>query len=267
LKRVKGEEKMKVRVLVIEGHNLLRQGLCSMISEMPNFEVIGQASNGKDGVYQAGTLHPDLILIDLCMPGMTGFEAIFQIKKRLPEVKTVILTDQDNDDYVHEALRIGANGYVLKNVSFDEFSLALKLIVRGSKYFCNQTSMHMLDAYIQNGDAPKAKTAWAKLSERERSIMKLVAEGYTNRAAGQFLYISCKTVEKHRASLMHKLGLRNAADLVTMAIELGLVERPRRPVQPQFAAVAPTPYPEYILPSMILAGVEPPVDHAESRAV
>lgn len=258
---------MTVRVMIIGGHNLLRKGLCCMISEILNFEVVGQASNGKDGIHQAVTLQPDLILIDLCMPGITGFEAIFQIKKRLPEVKTVILTEHDNEDYICEALRIGANGYVLKNVSFDEFSLALNLIVRGRKYFCNHTSMQMLDVYRQDGGAPRARTAWDRLSERERGIMKLVAEGYTNRAAGQVLCISSKTVEKHRASLMRKLALRNAAELVMMAIDLGLVERHRQPAQHQLPASETTRHPEYAIPTMNLAGMDLPMEYADSRAI
>jgi DNA-binding NarL/FixJ family response regulator len=255
---------MTVRVLIVEGHHLLRKGLCCMISEMPTFDVVGQASNGRDGIFQAVALHPDLVLIDLSLPGMSGFEAISQIKKRLPDVKTVILTEHDDENYVREALRIGANGYVLKDVPFDEFSLALKLIVSGRKYFCNQTSMRMLDLCIQENNTLRTATAWDRLSERERAVMKLVAEGYTNRAAGQYLCISCKTVEKHRASLMRKLALRNAADMVVMAIELGLVERPRQPGRSSTPAPAFCPAPTF--PAINLSGIESSSHCSDYRA-
>lgn len=255
---------MAVRVLIVEGHHLLRKGLCCMISEMLAFEVVGQACNGKDAIFQAVALHPDLVLIDLSMPGMSGFEAISQIKKRLPEVKTVILTEQDNEDFVREALRIGANGYVLKDVPFDEFALALKLIVGGRKYFCNHTSMQMLDFCIQESSAPRIETAWDKLSERERAVMKLVAKGYTNRAAGQYLCISCKTIEKHRASLMRKLALRNAADMVMMGIELGLVQRQHH--LGRFGISPPAFRPAPTHPAMSFAAMESPLQCADYKA-
>lgn len=255
---------MTVRVLIVEGHDLLRKGLCYMIAAMSDFEVVGQASNGRDGIHQAVVLQPDLILIDLFMAGISGFETTSRIRKRLPDARTVILSGQDNEDHVREALRIGANGYLLKEVSFEEFSFALNLIVRGRKYFCNQTSMQMLDLYIKDQSAPRAKTAWDRLSERERSVMKLIAEGYTNRAAGQFLCISCKTVEKHRASLMRKLALRNAAELVMMAIDMGLVERQRPPAR----TVAPSPYPQFEIdiPAIELAAMDTPNGYSASEA-
>lgn len=239
---------MTIRVLIAEDHDLLRKGLRSMISDMPEFEVVGEACDGKEAVREALALHPDLVLMDISMPGMTGFEAITQIKRRLPNTRTVILTGYDNEEFVREAVQLGADGYVLKGASFEEFSVALNFVVRGKKYICNEMSMHLLDAYLHADNALPARTSWDLLTGRERGIMKLIGEGYTNRAAGQFLCISAKTVEKHRASLMRKLGLRNAAELVMMALEMGLVERPGHPAQP--VAMPPVLEPQCALPAM-----------------
>ena len=219
---------MTIRVLIAEDHQLLRKGLRSMISAMPNFEVVGEASDGREAIREATNLHPDLVLMDLSMPGITGFEALTQIKRRFPAVRSVILTGYDNEEFIREALRLGADGYVLKGASFEEFTFALNLVVRGKKFICNQASMQMVDTYLQGNAAPAPRSAWEMLTDRERNIMKLIGEGYTNRAAGTFLCISPKTVEKHRASLMRKLGLRNAAELVVKAMEMGLVEQQER---------------------------------------
>lgn len=241
---------MTIRVLIAEDHQLLRKGLHSMISAMPNYEVVGEAGDGREAIREAAILHPDLVLMDLSMPGITGFEALVQIKRRSPEVRSVILTGYDNEEFIREALRVGADGYVLKGASFEEFAFALQLVVRGKKFICNQVSMQMLDNYLQGDAAPAQKSEWDMLTERERNIMKLIGEGYTNRAAGEFLCISSKTVEKHRASLMRKLGLRNAAELVVKAMEMGLVERPARRAPPPPAVARDA---SYTLPAMDLS--------------
>lgn len=216
---------MPVRVLIVEDHNLLRKGLHAMISDMPNYVVVGEAREGKEAVREAALLQPDLIVMDLSMPGMTGFEATVQIKRRFSEIRVLVLTIHDNEEYIREALRVGADGYVLKGASFEEFALALNLIAQGKRFISNDISMQMMDSLLQAASTPAPRSAWDLLSERERSILKLVAEGHTNRATGQFLCISPKTVEKHRASLMRKLGLNNAAELVLAAVDMGLVER------------------------------------------
>jgi DNA-binding NarL/FixJ family response regulator len=216
---------MPIRVLIVEDHNLLRKGLHAMISDMPNYVVVGEAREGKEAVREAALLHPDLIVMDLSMQGMTGFEATTQIKRRFAEIRILVLTIHDNEEFVREALRVGADGYVLKGASFEEFALALNLIAQGKRFISNDISMQIMDNLLQGQSTPAPRSAWDLLSERERSILKLVAEGLTNRATGQFLCISPKTVEKHRASLMRKLGLNNAAELVLAAVEMGLVER------------------------------------------
>jgi DNA-binding NarL/FixJ family response regulator len=217
---------MKSRILIAEDHNLLRQGLRSLVSSLPDFEVVGEGRDGKEAVRQAISLTPDLILMDLSMPGMNGIEATAQIKRRMPGVKIVALTAYKTDEYVREALRAGADGYILKDASYDELVMALRSVIGGKKFLSPDVSGHLVDTYL-HGERGEAKAApWDKLTARERSILKLIAEGRTNRAAAEFLNVSPKTVEKHRANLMRKLGLRNVAELTLVALESGLIERP-----------------------------------------
>jgi DNA-binding NarL/FixJ family response regulator len=220
---------MKKRVLIAEDHNLLRQGLRSLIATLPDFEVVGEARDGKEAIHQAQALKPDLILMDLSMPGMNGMEAASQIKRRMPTIKIIALTAFKTDEYVREALRAGADGYVLKDASYDELVMALRRVGAGKRFLSADVSGRLVDTLLQ-GETPRAASAasapWDKLTARERCILKLIAEGRTNRMAAEFLNVSPKTVEKHRANVMHKLGLKNVAELTLVALESGLIERP-----------------------------------------
>jgi len=220
---------MKRRILLVEDHSLLRQGLRSLVSTLPDFEVVGEARDGKEAIRQCLALSPDLVMMDLSMPGMTGIEATAQIKRRLPHVRVLALTAYKTDEYVREALRAGADGYVLKDASYEELVLALRHVVMGKRFLSADVSGHLVDALIQGAQstaAVAAPTPWNKLTARERSILKLIAEGRTNRAAAEYLSVSPKTIEKHRASVMRKLGLRNVTELAIVALEIGLIERP-----------------------------------------
>jgi DNA-binding NarL/FixJ family response regulator len=220
---------MKKRVLIVEDHNLLRQGLRSLVSTLPDFEVVGEARDGKEAIRQTIALAPDLVLMDLSMPGMNGMEATAHIKRRTPQVRVVALTAYKTDEYVREALRAGADGYVLKDASYEELVLALRQVSTGKRFLSADVSGHLVDALLQHPrtQAPEAAASpWDKLTARERSILKLIAEGRTNRTAAEYLNVSPKTIEKHRASVMRKLGLRNVSELTLVALECGLIERP-----------------------------------------
>jgi len=220
---------MKKRVLIAEDHNLLRQGLRSLVSTLPDFEVVGEARDGKEAVHQALALKPDLILMDLSMPGMNGMEAASQVKRRMPDVRIIALTAFKTDEYVREALRSGADGYVLKDSSYDELVMALRRVSTGKRFLSADVSGRLIDTLLDGSATRSTTTAsgpWEKLTARERSILKLIAEGRTNRSAAEFLNVSPKTIEKHRANVMHKLGLKNVAELTLVALESGLIERP-----------------------------------------
>jgi DNA-binding NarL/FixJ family response regulator len=223
---------MKRRVLIVEDHSLLRQGLRSLISMLPDFEVVGEARDGKEAIRETLALAPELVLMDLSMPGMNGMEATAHIKRRSPHIRVIALTAYKTDEYVREALRAGVDGYVLKDASYDELVLALRQVASGKRFLSSEVSGHLVDVLLQHGHGGETRSAppspWDLLTTRERSILKLIAEGRTNRAAAAYLNVSPKTIEKHRASLMRKLGLRNVAELTLVALECGLIERPGR---------------------------------------
>jgi DNA-binding NarL/FixJ family response regulator len=217
---------MSIRVLLVDDNNLFRLGLSALITAHSDFEVVGQIGGGKEAVHASSTLNPDVVLTDLMLSGVNGLESVVQIKRRQPHVKVVILTALRTDDYVREALRVGADGYVLKDASFDELLMAMRCAAQGKKYLSPDVSGQVVQSFLHPESTGTRNSRLEMLTTRERSILQLIAEGRTNRTAAEFLSVSPKTVEKHRANLMHKLGLRNAAELTLAALELGLIERP-----------------------------------------
>ena len=216
---------MQHRILIAEDHNLLREGLRSMISAVPNFEVVGEARDGREALQLAQKLKPDLITMDLSMPNMNGIEATLQIKRRDPQIKILALTVQQSEEYVREALKAGADGYVLKDANYEEFVHAMRQVLAGKLFLSADVSGQLVNHFLQDPNAPQTHSPWERLTHRERSIVKLVAEGCTNRVAAEMLHLSPKTVEKHRSSLMQKLGLHSATELILMALQHGWVER------------------------------------------
>jgi DNA-binding NarL/FixJ family response regulator len=215
---------LKHRILIAEDHSLLREGLRSMISAVPNFEVVGEARDGKEAVQVALHLQPDVIMMDLSMPSMSGIEATVQIKRRNPQIKIIALTVYKSAEYVQEALKAGVDGYVLKDSTYAELVTAIQSVLDGKKFLSPDVAGQVVNRYLTGAPVDKTVSLWDKLTIRERSIIKLVAEGRTNRAAAEYLNVSPKTIEKHRASLMQKLGLKNATDLVLLALKQGWVE-------------------------------------------
>jgi len=187
---------MQHRILIAEDHNLLREGLRSMISAVPNFEVVGEARDGREAMQLAQKLKPDLITMDLSMPNMNGIEATLQIKRRDPQIKILA-------EFVH----------------------AMRQVLAGKLFLSADVSGQLVNHFLQDPNAPQTHSPWERLTNRERSIVKLVAEGCTNRVAAEMLHLSPKTVEKHRSSLMQKLGLHSATELILMALQHGWVER------------------------------------------
>jgi DNA-binding NarL/FixJ family response regulator len=216
---------MKYRVMIVEDHNLLREGLRSMISAVPDFEVVAEARDGKEALRVALVTIPDVIMMDLSMPGMSGIEATVQIKRRHPEIPIIALTVHKSTEYVREALKAGVDGYVLKDATYDELVVAIRSVLSGKKFLSPDVSGQVVDHFLNKNSASTTESPWERLTSRERAIVKLVAEGRTNRSTAEFLNVSSKTVEKHRASMMHKLGLKNATELVLLALQQGWVER------------------------------------------
>lgn len=211
-------------IVIAEDHTILRQGLRALLSSDPDFEVVGEAEDGRAAVRSVETLSPDLLLMDLSMPRMNGMEAITEIKKRSPDTRIVVLTVHKGEEYVLSALRAGADGYVLKDAGRDELVTAVKKVLEGKRYLSPDISDKVIEGYLEGRRSSKDQTPWDTLTQREREILKLIAEGYKNKEIAEHLFISLKTVEKHRSNLMRKLDLHNTAALTAFAMEKGIIE-------------------------------------------
>jgi len=215
----------KYRIVIVEDHTILREGLRALLSADPQFDVVGEADDGRNGIRRCENLQPDLVLMDLSMPRMTGLDAIKEIKRQNPGVKIIALTVHSTEEHVLTALKAGADGYVLKDSTHTELVMAIKNVLKGKRYLSPGISEKVIEGYLDGRKTVKTKTAWDTLTQRERGVLKLIAEGYKNKEVAEYLCISLKTVEKHRANLMKKLDLHNAAALTALAIEKGLVSR------------------------------------------
>jgi DNA-binding NarL/FixJ family response regulator len=213
----------KKTILIAEDHSLLRAGLRMLLQQEPENEVIGEADNGRDAIRLALALSPDLVLMDLTMPGTNGLEAIAEIRKRLRDTRILVLTIHKTEEYIREALRAGADGYVLKDAGQEELLQAVRAVLQGRNYLSPELAVKVIGGH-PSGGKPGAATPWDSLSQREREVLKLVAEGCGNKYIAQYLSLSVKTVEKHRSSLMRKLDLHSTAALTAYAIEKGLIE-------------------------------------------
>ena len=217
--------KEKVRIVLAEDHTILREGLRALLTADPNFEIIGEAADGRAAVRFVEKQIPDLILMDLSMPRMTGMDAIREIKKRYPQTKIIALTVHKTEEYLRTTLHAGADGYVLKDATRDELMMAIQSVLKGKTYLSPGVSGKVIEGYLEGKESQMPPSTLGLLSQREREVLKLIAEGYKNKEIATDLCISLKTVEKHRANLMKKLDLHNAATLTVYAVQKGLVNR------------------------------------------
>ena len=215
----------KVRIVLVEDHTILREGLRALLSADPDFEIIGEAADGREAVRLVEKQGPDLILMDLSMPRMTGMDAIREIKKRYPATKIIALTVHKTEEYLGTTLQAGADGYVLKDATHNELMMAIQSVLNGKTYLSPGVSEKVVEGYLEGKEGRMPNSTLGLLSQREREVLKLIAEGYKNKEIAADLYISLKTVEKHRANLMKKLDLHNAASLTVYAVDKGLVNR------------------------------------------
>jgi DNA-binding NarL/FixJ family response regulator len=213
------------RVVIAEDYTILREGLKALLSSDPSFEIVGEAGDGQAAMRCVRELKPDLALMDLSMPKMSGLDAISEIKRRMPETRIVALTVHKAEEYVIEALRAGADAYVLKDATQKELIVAVKSVLNGRRYISPGISERLIEAYLKAKVPDKGGSQWDTLTSRERQVLKLIGEGYKNREIADYLCISPKTVEKHRSNLMKKLDLHSASKLTTYAAAQGLIER------------------------------------------
>jgi DNA-binding NarL/FixJ family response regulator len=215
----------KKRIVIAEDHTILREGLRALLSAKPDYEIVGEAEDGNAAIHCVEKLKPNLVLMDLSMPRMNGMDAIKEIKKRSPETKVLVLTVHKTDEYIMATFQAGADGYVLKDSTHAELELAIQNVLSGKHFISPGISDKLIGGYLQGKKTLKITTPWETLTQRERGILKLIAEGYKNKEIADYLCISVKTVEKHRANLMQKLDLHNISDLTAFAIEKGLITR------------------------------------------
>lgn len=212
----------KNRIVIAEDHTILREGLRSLLSSHPDFEIIGEAEDGREAIRCVENLSPDLVLMDLSMPRMNGMGAIREIKKRFPETKILALTVHKTEEYVLATLEAGSDGYILKDATHEELVIAIRSVLKGKPYLSPGISDKVIEGYLEGQKFVRSSTLLDTLTPREQEILQLIAEGYKNKEISEHLCISIKTVDKHRTNLMQKLDLHNASALTAFAIERGL---------------------------------------------
>jgi DNA-binding NarL/FixJ family response regulator len=217
--------KSKHRIVLVEDHTILREGLRSLLREHEHLDVIGEAADGRTATRMVLSNKPDLVLMDLSMPKMNGFEAIREIKKMESAIKIIALTVHNTEEYILMTLQAGADGYVLKDATHDELIMAIEQVLSGKRFLSPSVSGKIIDGYLEGKKNQSPMSQSDTLTQREREVLKLIAEGYKNKEVADFLCISLKTVEKHRANLMRKLDLHNTSALTLYAVERGLVTR------------------------------------------
>jgi DNA-binding NarL/FixJ family response regulator len=213
------------RIVIVEDHRILREGLRSLLSSSPDFEVVGEAEDGREAILCVEEYKPDLVLMDLSMPKMDGLDAIGEVKNRCPKAKLLVLTVHKAEEYIFESLKAGADGYLLKDATHEELVLAIKNVLDGKPYLSPGISGKLVEGYLEGRKITTSSSKAEILTQRERQILKLIAEGQKNKEIAEFLCISIKTVEKHRANLMKKLNLHNASAITAYALEKGVITK------------------------------------------
>ena len=209
-----------VRVLLADDHALVRAGIRALLQGLEGVTVVAETGNGAEVLELARTHRPDVVLLDISMPGLSGLDVSAQLERELPEVRVVVLSMHANEEYVLQALRAGAVGYMLKDSATAELELALKAVMQGETYLSPPISKQVVEGYVQRVGAEQP--ASEKLTPRQREVLRLIAEGHSTKEIAYRLELSVKTVETHRAQLMERLQIRDIAGLVKYAIRSGL---------------------------------------------
>jgi two-component system response regulator NreC len=214
----------KIRVLLADDHAIVREGVKRILMAEPDLEVVAEAENGLEAVEQAKKLKPDVAVLDISMPGMNGIEATKQIRAALPNTHTLALTMHSDDSYVFQILKAGASGYVLKRAAATDLVQAIRAARRGEAFLYPAVAKAVVADYLKRLETGEGRETYDGLTDREKEILTLVADGATNQEIAQKLYISVKTVQTHRAHIMEKLNLHDRTMLVRYAIRKGLIE-------------------------------------------
>jgi two-component system response regulator NreC len=211
----------KMRVLITDDHVIVREGLRSILQAQPDIEVVGEASSGEEAIVKTKEFHPDIVLMDITMPVMSGLDATRQIKQQYPDVSILVLTMHEGDEYFFKSLDAGASGYFIKGGSSIELISALRAVHQGAVFLYPTMAKKLLGNYLEQVKAGQDKDSYDGLTGREREILKLIAEGRTNQEIAELLVLSSATIQTHRANIMAKLGLHSRTELTKYAIRQG----------------------------------------------
>lgn len=213
---------MKIRIVVADDHQLFREGLVNLLESDEEIEVIGEAENGAEAIAKVQELKPDILLTDIAMPEMNGMEATRQLKKKMPEIKIIAVSMHSDKQFVKGMLEAGTDAYLLKNCTHQQLLNAVHSVYNGKKYLSEEITELVISGYLDSSG--NSDDSYAELSEREKEIFILLAEGVSTREIGEKLFISVKTVGTHKQNILEKLGLKNNSDIVKYALKKGLIQ-------------------------------------------
>lgn len=213
-----------IRIMITDDHTIVRQGLARLLEDQPNLTVVGEATDGRMALEKALELEPDVIIMDIAMPLMNGIEAAKRIRKDLPNTKILILSMYSHEHYIHELLETGVSGYLLKDSSGRDIINAIQAAMKGETFLSPSISKKVVESYLSPRKSSSMEERYKQLSNREREVFQLIAEGHSTKRIGEMLYVSVSTVKSHKSNIMEKLGVYNPIQLVHFAIQLGLVD-------------------------------------------
>ncbi len=214
----------KIRVLVCDDHTILREGIRLLLNSQPDIEVVAEAVDGREAVEKAREVLPDIILMDIAMPLLNGLEATKQIRRDNPNLRVLVLTMYESDEYVSQMLEAGAAGYVLKKVAGSELVYAIRSVHNGEAFLYPSITKRLVEDYLRRVELGQERDSFDGLTDREREVLQLIAEGHTNKEIADLLNLSVRTVQNHRAHIMEKLGMHDRGELIKYAIQKGIIE-------------------------------------------
>lgn len=213
----------KIRILIADDHAILREGIRALLAFQADMEVVGEAADGSEAIEQCRRLHPDIVLMDIAMPGLGGLEATLEIKKEDPRIKILVLTQYEEREYIRRFLKAGMAGYVLKKAVSSELATAIRAAYRGGLVLAPEVAREALEEFQERSALEESADPYEMLTDREKEVLKLVAEGHSNKEVAETLGISVKTAMSHREHLMDKLQLHNRTDLIRFALRQGVI--------------------------------------------